>query len=47
VAQPTDEVGVINSKPSYLQILVRTWIEDGERMSSEIQSDPPLDANER
>jgi hypothetical protein len=44
MAQPVDEPGALNSKPSYLNYLVQRWIEDGERVSSEVASDAPLPA---
>jgi len=39
LAQPTDQP-VVNSKPFYLQALVQTWIDDGERGTRPLVADP-------
>jgi hypothetical protein len=37
---PTDDHTQVRSKPFYLQALVQTWIDHGERATQSIVADP-------
>jgi hypothetical protein len=40
IHMPTDVAGLVSSKPFYLQALVQTWVDDGERATQSIVADP-------
>jgi hypothetical protein len=40
IHMPTDVPGLISSKPYYLQALIQTWVDHGERFTQSIIADP-------